>query len=149
MPGERPAAVTRFRVPQLDRLIEAATGEQVRIRARREGQHADQVAMPRQFPQQRPLLAVPQPDDGILAATGEQAAIGTPRERQNPPARSMQASQVFPAAQVPYADGSIKAPTDQLPSRTDGDGANRHAVLPPRPDGCSTLYIPEPDGAVP
>ncbi len=47
MSFQRPQAGTCFRVPELDRLIEATASQQVRIRTRSEGQRADPVTMPR------------------------------------------------------------------------------------------------------
>jgi len=98
MPFQRPQAGTAFHVPQLDRLVEAAAGEQTRIRARSEGQRTDPVAMPMEFLQQRALFAVPQPDDPIEPAAGQQAAIGTPGEGKNPPALRWQTREACPGA---------------------------------------------------
>ena len=83
MSFQRPDAGARFHLPELDRLIEAAAGEQACIRG--EGQRADPFAMPRQYLQQRPLLGVPEPDVGIHAAAGEQAPIGAAGDGENWP----------------------------------------------------------------
>src|SRR5215472_136153 len=105
----RPAGAS-FHVPELDRLVgagagEAAAGEQISIRS--EGQPDDQVAMPMQFLEQRPLFGIPQPNDRILAAAGEPTSIRTPGYSQNRPTRRVQTRQGCSCYSIPKVHGSI------------------------------------------
>src|SRR5207245_1229440 len=113
MSFQRRTTGIRFYVPELDRLVRTAAGEEARIRS--EDQFVDLVAVTMQFFPQRPLVGVPQPNDGIYTATRKQAPIAAPGECQNLAALGVKTRQWCPGSQIPKVNGSIITPTHQLP----------------------------------
>src|SRR5260370_37924545 len=71
-------------------------------------------------------LEVPEPDRSVIAATGEPAAIGTDLERLYDPLMRFSHPHARAARQVPPAQSTVTASTDQqLPDRVPGDGIDR------------------------
>src|SRR5260370_12350068 len=71
-------------------------------------------------------LEVPEPDRSVLAATGEPAAIGTDLEPMYDPLMRFSHPHARAARQVPPAQSTVTASTDQqLPDRVPGDGIDR------------------------
>src|SRR5436309_9765540 len=147
MSFKRRPAGARFYLPEFDRLVATAAGEEGRSRS--EGQLVDLVAMTMQFLEQRTLFRVPQPDDGIEPAARKQVSIRAPGECQNAPALRLRTRQLCTGSEIPKVHGSIITPAHQLAGGTHGKGGDWNVVILYRPDGCSAGQIPEPDGAVP
>src|SRR5947209_8395879 len=140
MAFKRRTAGASFHFPELDRLVEAAAGEQRSVRS--EGQHGDLVAMTMQFSEQRALFGVPQPGDGIEPAARKHTSIWAPGDCQNPPTPCLKTMQFCPGSHIPKVYSSIKTPANQLPVGAHGKGGDRNVLIPYCPDGCPTGQFP-------
>src|SRR2546426_5077661 len=129
MPLERHTIAAPFDIPEPDRLVTAATGQQAPIRA--PGHRIDRAALAGQRLEALPRGDIPESDGGIISATGERPAIRSKDE-------TMDASGVLPhpeqgpVLQVPQLDGPIPAPGgERLLIWTEGESLYRGGMRLP------------------
>ena len=138
---------TAVDIPQLHRLIKAATGQDPSVGM--EGDAANRVGVPAERMQQVAACLsshVPQAHCAVNTATSHRMPVGTESTRKNPLAMAAEYGDGLAAPYIPYTHGRITTGAQEtLPIGAELDGFHIISMAVKYADGATAMNIPQPD----